>query len=467
MAKKIKNKFEKLKAQNSQETQLLRNSLLLKALNYADYEEAPSGFNPSLTSLNGYSNLGELLSLQYYLLTNLYKTYGILGKIVDVPVDDAYKNGGFELEADTLDDNDLNELNNKRTKENDTETVKNAHRWARLYGGGAVVALTAESLSAPLDVQRLYGRQLKFVAVNRWQLNYSLGNINIPNGRWYLTQNAALNNSGTEIHPSRVFILKGKEAPFLIQQQLGGWGMSVYEQIFQDINILFKARNALFEALDEAKIDILKLATLQTAMTTGGGEAELKRMINYLARAKNNRGMLTISTSDEYDQKQISFAGMDGVSKEIRIMIAGASDIPVNKLWGEGVTGFGSGEDSLENYNSMIDTQIRTPDNQLIAWMLTLRSYQIFGREVEDLTPHWKNLRVLSAIDEQNIKDHVLTNVLQLFDRQLLSPKETMEYLRKKEIFIHETRALKGELEDEPLTNNGSELTELRDIIRE
>ena len=47
-----------------------------------------------------------------------------------------------------------------------------------------------------------------------------------------------------------------------------------------------------------------------------------------------------------------------------------------------------------------------------------------------------------------------MANVLQLFDRQLLTPQELMEYLKKAGVFIHDTKALRGELEDLQLTNN-------------
>ena len=190
-------------------------------------------------------------------------------------------------------------------------------------------------------------------------------------------------------------------------------------------------------------------------------------MVDMVARNKNYKSQITLSKDDEYEQKQISFSGFEGILKEIRIMMAGSANIPVNKLWGEGVTGFGSGEDSLENYNSQIENEVRTPANRLVNWVLKLRCYQLFGREIPDLVKTWKNLRVLSAIDEQNIKDHKLANVLQLFDRQLLTPQEVMQYLKKEQIHIQDTKALRGELEDMPLIKQQQGFTELKDITAE
>lgn len=425
-------------------------------------------YNQSLSSVNGYNNISlELLSLQQILLTYLYKTFGILAKIVDIPVDDAYKDGGFDLDADTIDENEINEL--EKVVRKDIDEIKTARKWARLFGGGALVALNdTEDLSQPLDLNELEGKELEFIAVDRWQMVYSEGNINLPNGTWGLVQYQKSNaNNMTNIHPSRVFVLKGKKAPFLISQQVQGWGISVYEQIFQDMAQFFKARNVLFELLDEAKTDVLKLETLSTALSSQNGERALQKMVDMIARNKNYKSQITLSKNDEYEQKQITFSGISEILKEIRIMMSGSANMPVNKIWGEGVTGFGSGEDSLENYNSQIQNEIRTPDDTMIEWVLKLRCYQLFGHEVKDLVKTWKNLRVLSAIDEQNIADHKLTNVLQLFDRQLLSPQETMEYLKKQQIFIHDTKALRGELEDVPLVTQDRDTTEFKDITKD
>lgn len=473
MAKnKYKNKNTALTAQNSALDNQAEAQRVLTAVNSIDYA-MNCGYdylNPSLSLMNGYNNSSftAILSLQQYLLTAMYKTYGILEKIVDVPVDEAYKGGGFDLEADSIDEDDIKELKDKSAEFEDIEQIKTGRKWARLFGGGALIAITEQDLKTPLNLNGLYGRHLEFIPVDRWQLTYSLSDIRLKGGMYQLTQYDTVDKvSSAQIHPSRVFLLKGRRAPFLIQQQVQGWGISVYEQVFQSMSQFFKARNVMFELLDEAKTDILKLASLTAAMNSTNSRAALQKMCDDIAKSKNYKSMLTLSKDDDYEQKQISFSGFEGILKEIRVMMAGAANIPVNKLWGEGVTGFGSGEDSLENFNSMVENEVRTPDAAAVKWMLKLRCFQLFGREVPDLTINWKNLRVLSAIDEQNINDHKLANAMQLFDRQLLSPQEIMEYLKKQQIFMHDTKALRGELEDMPLNTGMGGNTEFKDITKE
>lgn len=227
--------------------------------------------------------------------------------------------------------------------------------------------------------------------------------------------------------------------------------------------------------LDESKIDVIKLAAMDLALSSSAGERALEKTVDLIARSQNYKSKLLLSTNDQYEQKQISFGGLDGVSREIRAMISGASNIPVNKLWGEGVTGFGSGQDSLENYNSLIETSIRTPDSDIWEWVLKILSYSLFGvYEEGSITQSWNPLRVLSSIDEQNINDHKFANIMQLFDRKLLTPQETMEALNRQKLFRQDTKALRGELEDVALYNqtpdtpndNGRnyDITDIKDI---
>lgn len=411
---------------------------------------------PTLSTFAAYKNVKyDLLTLQYNLLTYLYKTYGILAKVCDVPVDDAYRYGGFDISAETINDDELKELKNKLARSNDIEQLKQARKWARLFGGAALICVEdGKSLDTELDFAKLKNSDIKFMPVERWRLNYTEGNIMTPGGEWYLCNYQMISNDmQMKIHPSRIKLVKGKEAPFLIQQQTQFWGMSVLEQIFMDMNQFFKSRNVIFELMDEAKTDVIKLKALQTALSSKQGERALQKMVDFIARNKNYKSQLTLSTEDDYDQKQVSMTGMEGMSREIRIMMAGSANMPVNKLWGEGVTGFGSGEDSLENYNGLIESEIRAVDLDTIYWILKVRCCQLFGREIEDLFIDWKELRVLSSIDEQNIHDHKIENILKLFDRQLLTPQEVMEILKNQELLIHDTKAIRGELDDEILIN--------------
>ena len=116
------------------------------------------GNNQSLNLVNGYNNIQiEPISLQQILLTYLYKTYGILEKIVTVPVDEAYKRGGFDLEAETLEDEEIDELKKALEQNDDIDQLKTAQYWSRLFGGGALVLIgDTDDLKEPINYDKLY-----------------------------------------------------------------------------------------------------------------------------------------------------------------------------------------------------------------------------------------------------------------------------------------------------------------------
>jgi hypothetical protein len=123
-------------------------------------------YKQSLSSQNGYNNISlELLSLQQILLTYLYKTFGILGKVIDIPVDDAYKDGGFDLEADSIDEKELKELQDSLTELKSIDALKTARKWARLFGGSALIVMDGKKLDTPLNLEELYQKPFELMAV--------------------------------------------------------------------------------------------------------------------------------------------------------------------------------------------------------------------------------------------------------------------------------------------------------------
>jgi hypothetical protein len=102
--------------------------------------------------------------------------------------------------------------------------------------------------------------------------------------------------------------------------------------------------------------------------------------------------------------------------------IASALRIPQSKLFGIGSTGFSSGEDDLENYNMMIESEVRRPMGPVIRKMLEINMFHLFGRKAP-FQIKWPSLRVLSAEQEQNVKEAQFNRTMALYDRGLLDSK--------------------------------------------
>lgn len=58
-------------------------------------------------------------------------------------------------------------------------------------------------------------------------------------------------------------------------------------------------------------------------------------------------------------------------------------------------------------------------------------------------------MRVLTGLEEQEKEDRIFNNVFGMVDRKLMLPSEAMEYLKQKDIVTMETKALKGESDED------------------
>lgn len=395
----------------------------------------------------------NLLSLYPYVLSYAYKQYGFLQTAVDQPVEDAFR-GGVDIESETLSPDELEELKQKMEDEEDWEAIKEAQKWGRLFGGGVLIANTDQVLKRPLNEKSLKGRRLQFIASDRWETTL-------------LDPNAGAGHSDFLFHEeiinkSKVSLALGKKAPYYVRMRLQGWGLSIFEQSLPPLVQYLKSQNVMLELLDENKIDVLKINQLANTLNTKDGTAIIKKRVDIAAKNKNYKSMLVMDKEDDYQQKQLSIAGVADLNKEIRIMVAAYLRQPVSKIWGTGSSGFSSGEDDLENYNAMIESEIRPQSLKMIKWVVDLRCWQLFGRIVPDLTLKWQPLRVLTGLEEQQKIDQIFNNVFGMVDRGLMLPSEAMEYLKTKDIITMETKALKGESDEDYI--NKTELVEDKDV---
>ena len=401
----------------------------------------------------GYNISYGLITLLPYPLSYAYKQYGFLQTAIDQPVEDAFR-GGVDIESETLSADELETLKQKMEDENDWENIKEAQRWGRLFGGGLLIANTDQKTDKPLNEKALYKKRLNFIPSDRWESVM----LNPENG----ATDTDFDFHGRTVDRSRVSLAMGKKAPYYVRMRLQGWGLSFFEQTLPPLIQYLKSQNVMLELLDENKIDILKINELASTLLTKNGTQAIKKRVDLAAQNKNYKSMLVMDTQDDYVQKQISVAGMADLSKEIRIMVAAYLRQPVSKIWGTGSSGFSSGEDDLENYNAMIESEIRPQCLRMIKWVVDLRCMQLFGRKVPDLTIKWQPLRVLTGLEEQQKENQIFNNVFGMVDRQLMLPSEAMEYLKRKDIVTMETRALKGETDEDYI--NRSELIEDRDV---
>jgi len=394
-----------------------------------------------------------ILSLHYIPLANTYKSNGFAATAVDLPVSDAFRDGGFEIDSDTLKPEELQQLEEKMSDANDIETLKDCLRWGRLYGGGCILISTEQDNSTPFNPKTIKGKDVVFYAVDRWQCIPLAASLQLAD-KFMLQDNLRAEGQELIFDKSRVLTFTGKTQPYYIRNLLQGWGASIFEDIIPQLNQYLKANSVILELLDEAKIDILKISGLSDLLISKDGESVVRRRVDIAAANKNYKAMLTMDAQDDYDQKQLSFGSIDQMLEKIFLLICSCLRIPYSKIFGRGASGFSSGEDDLENYNAMINSDIRVPATKILKQMIDIRCYQLFGRKIPDLTVTWKPLRVMSEKDQQEIQTQKINGYIQLLQAGILTPKQIAEKLVVEKIFAlseEEINALSDEVKSDEM----------------
>jgi len=138
-----------------------------------------------------------------------------------------------------------------------------------------------------------------------------------------------------------------------------------------------------------------------------------------------------MDAKDTYEQKQITFAGLAEVLLQIRQGIAADLKMPMTKLFGISAAGFNSGEDDIENYNSMVEGEIRIKNQWIIVEVVKIVCQKLFSFVPDDVQITFNPLRILSAKEEEEVKDSQWARVQSAFTLGLATDKEAKEAMNK------------------------------------
>lgn len=398
---------------------------------------SPLSYPYALAGANQYNPV----TLNRVLLSYAYVTFGIIQTFIDQPIEDAFR-GGVEIETEELDEDDLDMLQDILVECNDYTEIKYAMKWAKLFGGAGLIINTDQDPKEELDLDLITeDSPLSFINADRWELtlNYLLED-RIPCPYSYY---------GQPIHKSRVMKVNGKEAPSFVRKRLQGWGMSELERTIRDINSYNKNQDVIYELLDEAKTDIWRLQSLNSQLLSGAAQQQLSKRLQLATNLKNFHNALIMDKDDDYDQKTMTFGGLAELQNQNRMGVAASVRMPMTKLFGMSAAGFNSGEDDIENYNALIESEVRAKALPIVTKVVKYRCKQMFDFIPEHMEIKFKPLRVLSAEQEETVKDRKFQRGSSLYSQGMFDGKEYAEYLKKEGVQIMETEVGKGMREPE------------------
>ncbi|MCK5613695.1 DUF1073 domain-containing protein [Candidatus Pacearchaeota archaeon] len=391
------------------------------------------------------NNRWYMISNMRQILSELYVEHGIIQTLVDQPVDDGFRKGVI-INSDQLDEDEIDELQTYIEDNNLLNTIAQGMKWARLYGGGGVLLITGQSPENPLQELKR-GSTFELKAVDLWELFFNKQNV--AGGYDDITPffkgaDKTFNYYGHNVNATRVLIANGKEAPSFVRPRLRGWGMSEVERMVRSFNSYLKNSEVIFELLDEAKIDVYKYQGFNSAIASRAGTTKIQQQAQTANQLKSFLNAIVMDKDDEYEQKQMNFSGLGEMLTQIRQGIASDLKMPITKLFGVSSSGFNSGEDDIENYNSMIEGEVRQKAKPIIKSVLKIACQALFGLDPEDLTVEFPPLRVLSADQEESVKDKKYNRFSSYYSQGMLTDKEYAELIKKHDLVDIDTEVLAG-----------------------
>jgi phage-related protein (TIGR01555 family) len=375
------------------------------------------------------NNRWNFISNDRQLLSQIYVEHGIVQTLIDQPVEDAFRTG-LEVKSGELDAEDLEKLEIYIENNNVIKTLMQAMKWARLYGGGAVMVVTNQDPASPFEIDKITEKtRIAYKAVDMWELytttfSTEQGYIFDEGQEYYMYY-------GRRVHKSRVYRVEGKEAPSFLRPQLRGWGMSVVERLVRSLNQYLKNQDVIFELLDEAKVDVYKMKGFNTSLMTSQGSAGVARRIQNANMVKNYNNAIVMDTGDEYEQKTMTFTGLAEMLIQIRQGIAADLRMPVTKLFGISSAGFSSGEDEIENYNAMVESEIRSKCKGVIVDLLGIACQKEFGFIPDDLQLEFESLRIMSSKEEEEVKTSQFNRVMAAYTAGLIEDVDAKAALNR------------------------------------
>lgn len=380
------------------------------------------------------NNIYAPITLNWMMLMYAYCTHGPLQTAHDQPVLDALR-GGIDIQTKQLSPEEITVLEEYLEANAVYDMWTDVGIWKRLFGGSARIVNDDTDPAKPFDCERIKkGQRIRFYDASRWELGSPM-----REAEYYLFY-------GQRIHHSRVFTQVGKRAPWLKRQQLQGWGMSEMERMIEPFNIYLRAMNAIYELLLEAKVDVYRLKGLNTQVA-GGPRArqQTRERIELANRLKSFLNAVILDMDDEYTQKQVAFAGLAEMANEARLALCASLKFPMTKLFGTSPTGLsGDDETGTENYNSMVESEVRVGLKPLIKADLKIITASLFGKPL-DCQFEYKPLRVLKATDEEAIKTLKHNRYKEMYTAGVMDAPEWAQAAHKDGIVKFQLKSEHGE----------------------
>lgn len=332
-----------------------------------------------------------------YELEAAYQSNWLARRIVDKPNEDALR------EWRTFSGKDAKKIAAEERRLGVQQKYLDACCWADLYGGAAMLMITGQDLSKPLNLDKVKKGGLKNIVVfDRWDIQPSQFNFTDPLApNWILPEVYTVVNGQQPIHYSHVIRRTGARLPRRMAQFEQGWGDSRLRRCMEDLRDVVATKGGIASLVLEANVDTISVKGLQGALSSAQCDqiTERYRLFGML-KGIINLGLLD-QDNEVYDRKSIAFSGLSQIMEQFMVWTAGAAEMQVSELFGQSAsglsnTGEGDRQAIYDRTKAKQDGQMRRDLERFDQVMLR----SALGYYPDDIEFEWNPLYQKSSVEE-------------------------------------------------------------------
>lgn len=384
------------------------------------------------------------MTQNYSLLNSLYRNDWIATKIIDVIPEDMTKNW-YKLTTQVQPDK-LEELATAERRTHIRRRILEGLRWGRLFGGAAgimVIEGQENMLEEPLDLNLVMPGQFKGIIIaDRWSGVYPdsalVQDISDPDFGTPEYYNFSMTEtdlaSGIRVHHSRVLRFTGRELPYVERISESYWGMSELEHVYTELNKRNTSSANIAQLIFQANIRTYKMADLGELLTAtdSRSQADLYQTLTMQNFLMSNMGMNVMDKDDDFMTNQYTFSGLNDIYESFMLDIAGASEIPVTKLFGRSPAGMNAtGESDLINYYDKVKQQQEAILRPILEKLLPILCLSTWGAIPDDLNFVFNPIRDTSEEERANLIQQSSAAIVSVFQSGLISQQTALKELRQ------------------------------------
>lgn len=372
------------------------------------------------------------ITQDYRLLNTLYRDNWIVQNIIETIPNDITKKW-FTIKADLKPD-DLNKFDRLYRTTHLIKSVNEGLRWGRLYGGALGIIMIkgqTEDLSEPLNYDLITPDSfLGLFIVDRWVGAYpSISIVKDPESQdfglpeYYDITDSSLNLT-TRVHHSKVIRFIGRELSRDERIKEVYWGSSELESVYRELLRRDTTAENIASLVFKANLSVMKIKDLDQIFAINSVQAQnmFWNTLESISTIESSLGIKLVDAESDASFLNYSFAGIKDIYEGLMLDLAGATHIPVTKLFGRSPAGMNStGESDLQNYYDYIDTVREGQFRDIVMKLLPIISLSVLGTIPNDLDFEFEEMKTLSDTEKAQLTQQYTSTIIEAFNSNLIT----------------------------------------------